>query len=87
MKWKSFSIVKSIKFHSFDVKAIITKKSRTAFCEKLVRRKEILLWLWWKRIKFFKIDSYYPKTLAATFLNYMNQRMEEKESYDITSQI
>ena len=26
MKWKSFSIVKSIKFYSFDVIAIVTKK-------------------------------------------------------------
>ena len=37
---KSFSIVKSIKFYSFDVKAIVTKKSRVTFCEK-VRRNEM----------------------------------------------
>ena len=37
--------------------------------------------------KFFKMDPYYPKTLPAPFLNYMNQRQEENELYDITSQI
>ena len=37
--------------------------------------------------KFFKMDPYYPKTLPTTFLNYMNQRQEENERYDITSQI
>ena len=33
------------------------------------------------------MDPYYSKILPATFLNYMNQRQEEKENYDITSQI
>ena len=37
--------------------------------------------------KFFKMGPYYPKTLAATFLNYMKQRQVENERYDITSQI
>ena len=37
--------------------------------------------------KFFKMDPYYPETLPATLLNYMNQRQEESELYDITSQI
>ena len=37
--------------------------------------------------KFFKMDPYYAKTLPATFLNCMNQRQEENERYDITSQI
>ena len=37
--------------------------------------------------EFFKIDPCYPKALAATFLNYMNQRQEENEKYDLTSQI
>ena len=39
-KQKCSSIVKSIKFYSFDVKAII-KKSRTAFREHIVRRNEM----------------------------------------------
>ena len=33
------------------------------------------------------MDPYYPKTLPTTFLNYMNQRHEENERYDITFQI
>ena len=33
------------------------------------------------------MDPYYPKTLPATFLNNMNERKEEKEIYDMTSQI
>ena len=37
--------------------------------------------------KFFKMGPYYPKTLAATFLNYMKQRQVENERYNITSQI
>ena len=37
--------------------------------------------------KFFKMGPYYPKSLAATFLNYMKQRQVENERYDITSQI
>ena len=37
--------------------------------------------------KFFKMDPYYPKTLPAAFLNYMNQQQEKNELYDITSQI
>ena len=37
--------------------------------------------------KFFKMGPYYPKTLEATFLNYMKQRQVENERYDITSQI
>ena len=34
LKLKHFSIVKSIEFYSFDVKAIVTKKLRVAFCDK-----------------------------------------------------
>ena len=37
--------------------------------------------------KIFKMDPYYPKTLPAAFLNYMNQQQEKNELYDITSQI
>ena len=33
------------------------------------------------------MDPYYSKSLSATFLNYMNQRQEQKANYDITSQI
>ena len=36
---------------------------------------------------FLKMDPYYPKTLPAAFLNYMNQRQEESELYNVTSQI
>ena len=49
---------------------------------------EILFWTLMKTDdEFFKIDPCYPKVLAATFLNYMNQRQEENEKYDLTSQI
>ena len=34
-----------------------------------------------------KINPCYPNTLSATFFNYMNQRQEEDEIYDLTSQI
>ena len=37
--------------------------------------------------KFFKMDPYDPKTLPATFFNYMNQRQKENELHDITFQI
>ena len=38
MKWKSFSIVKSIEFYSFDVKAIVTKNvARNIFWKKKKR--------------------------------------------------
>ena len=61
------------------------KKSRTASCEK--RRKE----MWWSKFflvtlmkvnQIFQNGSNYPKFLPATFLNYMNQRQEENESYN-----
>ena len=84
--------MKSIKFHIFDVKAIVTKKEAYSIPWKYCQKKrnvmiEILSWLWWKQIKFFKMDPYYFKILPATFLNYTNQRQEQKENYDITSQI
>ena len=40
-KKKTFPIVKSIKFYSFDFKAIVTEKSSVTFCENMVRRKEM----------------------------------------------
>ena len=33
--------------------------------------------------KFFKIDPYYPKTSTTTFLNYMDQRQEGNERYEL----
>ena len=42
-----FSIVISIKFDSFNVKAIVTKKSRE---EKKFDNRISFLWLWWKQI-------------------------------------
>ena len=41
LKKKFFSIVKAIEFYSFDVKAIVTKKSRVTFCENIYRSKEM----------------------------------------------
>ena len=76
--------MKSIKFYSFDVKAIVTKKLRVRFCKNSEEAKcdNRNMTLMKANHKFFKMDPYYPKTLPATFLNYMNQRQE-----DITSQI
>ena len=88
MKQKSFPIVKSIKFYSFDVKAIATKQSRVTFCENSQKKRNVItqkfyfVTLMKANHTIFKMDPYYPKTLLATFLNYMNQRQE-----DITSQI
>ena len=40
---KSFSIVQSIKFCTFDVKAIVTKKSRVTFCEKSQKKRNMTM--------------------------------------------
>ena len=42
MKQKSFPIVKSIKFYSFDVKAIATKQSRVTFCENSQKKRNVI---------------------------------------------
>ena len=38
-------------------------------------------------INFPRWIPYYPETLPGTSFNYMNERQEENERYDITSQI